>query len=174
MMRALRIVTLVVVWLVLWSHVSVANIVSGVVVAGVVALVAGPWRPGAFVVRPWHVARFAVYFVYKLVQASIVVARTVVTPQYQIHTGIVAVPLRGCSDAVATVIADAISLTPGTLTIEVRQDPLTLFVHALDVRDVEQVRADVRTLEVLAVKAFGSRDALAALSVDETQSWRGA
>ena len=86
--------------------------------------------------------------------------------------GIVAVPLRGCSDAVATLIADAISLTPGTLTLEVRRDPLTLYVHALDTRDVEQVQRDVRTLEVLAVRAFGDDAALAGLADDDTTSWR--
>ena len=82
-----------------------------------------------------------------------------------------AVPLRGCSDAVVTLIADAITLTPGTLTLEVRRDPLTLYVHALDVRDVTVLQQDVRTLEVLAVKAFGDADALAGLAVDDTTAW---
>jgi multicomponent Na+:H+ antiporter subunit E len=95
----------------------------------------------------------------------------VIAPRHRVHTGIVAVPLRGCSDAVATLIADAISLTPGTLTLELRRRPLTLFVHALDVRDVEQVQADVRRLEVLALKAFGPPAALSGLDVDDTTSW---
>jgi multicomponent Na+:H+ antiporter subunit E len=96
----------------------------------------------------------------------------VVAPRDRIRTAIVAVPLRGCSDAVVTLIADAISLTPGTLTVEVRREPLTLYVHALDVRDVGVLQGEVRTLEVLAVKAFGDEDALAGLAVDDTQVWR--
>jgi multisubunit Na+/H+ antiporter MnhE subunit len=41
-----------------------------------------------------------VYFAYKLVESSVVVARTVIRPRHRIRTGIVAVPLHGCSDAV--------------------------------------------------------------------------
>ena len=97
----------------------------------------------------------------------------VVAPRDRVRTGIVAVPLLGCSDAVATLIADAISLTPGTLTLEVRREPLTLYVHALDTRDVEELRKEIRVLEVLAVRAFGDAEALAGLPQDDTRVWRG-
>ena len=167
MMRVVRVAILVILWLALWSDVSVANLLSGVLLAGAIVTVFDTWRPGTVVVRPVHVVRFALHFVVKLVLASLVVARTVVTPRHRVNTGIVDVPLRGCSDAVATLIADTVSLTPGTLTLEVRRDPLTLVIHVLDVRGVEQVRADVRRLEVLAVKAFGPPAAVAGLAVDD-------
>lgn len=166
-----RLVLLVGIWVALWSDLSAANVASGLVVAGVVLLLSRP-RRGAVVVRPIAVARFALVFLVRLLRSSVVVARTVVAPRDRIRTGVVAVPLSGCSDAVATVVADAITLTPGTLTLEVRRDPLTLYVHALDVRDVDQVQRDVRSLEVLAVRAFGSADALAGLDVDDTTAWR--
>ena len=161
-----------VIWLGLWSDVSTANVVSGLLLASGIVVIFDTRRTGTVVVRPLHTGRFALHFVIKLVQASLIVARTVVAPGHRVHTGIVAVPLHGCSDALATLIADAISLTPGTLTLEVRRDPLTLFVHALDVRNVEQVQADVRRLEVLALKAFGPAEALSGLDVDDTTSWR--
>lgn len=173
MSRLPRVVLLVLVWLALWSDASVANVVSGLAVAAVVVLVFRDRPPGALVVRPLRALRFLGFFLIKLLQSSVTVARAVVTPHDRISTGIVAVPLRGCSDALATLIADAISLTPGTLTLEVRRDPLTLYVHALDARRIEDVEADVRALEVLAVRAFGDRDAIAGLAVDDIRSWRG-
>lgn len=173
MIRAARILLLVAVWLGLWSHVSAANILSGLLVATVIVLVFDTWHAGHLVVHPIRAVRFALYFLYKLMEASVVVARTVIAPRHGVHTGIVAIPLRSCSDAVVTLIADAISLTPGTLTLEVRRDPLTLYVHALDIRDVDQVQADVRRLELLAVRAFGSADAIAGLDIDDTRAWRG-
>lgn len=173
MISAARGCLLVLIWLALWSDVTVGNLITGVLVAAVVVVVAGPWRPGHAVVRPVAATRFALYFVVKLVESTVVVARTVLAPRERVHTGIVAVPLRGCSDAIATLVADAISLTPGTLTLEVRQDPLVLYMHALDVRDVDAVRADVRRLELLALQAFGPADALDGLDVDDTRSWRG-
>jgi multicomponent Na+:H+ antiporter subunit E len=168
--RAARVLLLVAIWLGLWSDVSAANVLSGLLVAGAIVLTFDTWHAGHLVVRPIHVARFALYFLYKLVESSVVVARTVVSRSASVHTGIVTVPLQGCSDAVATLVADSISLTPGTLTLEVRRDPLTLYVHALDVRDVDRVQADVRTLEVLAVRAFGSAEAIAGLALDDNRS----
>ena len=172
MTRVVRIVILTSIWLGLWSDISTANVLSGLLLSCAIVVVFDTWRPGTVVVRPLQASRFALHFVVKLVQASLTVARTVIAPGHRVHTGIIAVPLSGCTDAVATLIADAISLTPGTLTLEVRRDPLTLFVHALDVRNVEQVQADVRRLEVLAMRAFAPRESVAALAVDDTTSWR--
>lgn len=172
MIRAVRVALLVAIWVGLWSDISAANVLSGLVVAAGIVFVFDTWQAGTLVFRPVGLAHFAVYFLYKLVQATVVVARTVVSPRSAVHTGIVAIQLRGCSDAMATLVADAISLTPGTLTLEVRRQPLTLYVHALDIRDVEQVQTDVRKLEVLAVRAFGGAEAIAALAVDDTRSWR--
>lgn len=167
MTRLVRGLLLLVVWLALWSDLSVANVASGVLVAA--AIVAGfdTWRPGRVIVRPVHATRFVLWFAYKLVESTLVVARAVISPGSRVHTGIISVPLQGCSDVVATVIGDAISLTPGTLTLEVRRNPLVLYIHALDTRDLHAIRRDVRKLEVLAVRAFGDDDALAGLDVDD-------
>ena len=161
-------VLLVVIWLALWAEISVANVVAGVLVAGAILLLFGD-RARAMPFRPIAAARFGGYFVFQLFKSTWVVARTVIAPANRINRGIVAVPLVGCTDAVATVIADAISLTPGTLTVEVERDPLVLYVHALDVRDLEQVRTDVRQLELLAVRAFGDEAALAGLEIDDSE-----
>lgn len=173
MTLVVRVVVLAAIWTALWGDVTPANVVSGVLVA--VAVVAGfdRERRGSVVVRPVAAARFGLYFLWRLVVAGVVVARTVLTPAHRVRTGVVAVPLVGCSDAVVTLVADAVSLTPGTLTIEVRQEPPTLFVHALDVKEVDAVRTEIRRLEVLAVRAFGSGEALEQLDVDDSRSWRG-
>ena len=172
MTRVVRILLLTGIWLALWSDVSAANLVSGLVVAlWVVVLFDAP--RGHVVVRPVAVLRFSAFFLVRLVVSTVVVARTVIAPRDRIHTGVVMVPLSGCTDAVATLVADAISLTPGTLTLEVRREPLTLYVHTLDVRTTEQVRRDVRHLEVLAVRAFGGAAALAGLAEDDSEEWTG-
>ena len=172
MIRLMRIGCLTAVWLALWSEVSVANLISGLAVALVIVVVFDTWHSGQFVIRPIPLTRFVAYFLVALAKSSIAVARATLSPQRRVHTGIIALPLTGCSDAVATVIANAISLTPGTLTLEVRHDPLTLYVHVFDVRDLNQVRRDLRHFEVLAVQAFGDSDAIAGLAVDDSSAWR--
>ena len=156
-----RAVWLIAVWLFLWGEVTVGNLVGGSLVAAVVLYLFRPERVvvgGAF--RPLAALRFLVYFLVKLVEASLVVAWEVVTPRNRINEGIVAVPLAGVSDLLTTMVANSISLTPGTLTIEVGEDAKVLYVHVLHLRDVEQVRSDVHRLELLAIKAFGSDEAV--------------
>lgn len=151
------------VWLALWGDVSVANLLSGLLVGGALVVLlprGGPQRGGP--IRPLHALVFLAYFHYKLFEASFVVAWEVITPRNEdINLAIVAIPVTGASPAVTTIVANAVSLTPGTLTLEVREDPTTLYVHVLHLRTVEEVRRDVLRLEVLALRAFGSEQALA-------------
>lgn len=147
----------VVVWTALWGDVSVANALGGLAV-GLVTVLLVPVAPDRdshpVAIRPVAAVRFLLFFVRALVVASAVVAWEVVTPRNRINQGIVKLPLRTTSPGLATLVANAISLTPGTLTIEVRREPLTLYVHVLHLREVEAVRADLRRLEARALAAF--------------------
>ena len=55
---------------------------------------------------------------------------------------------------VATVVADAISLTPGTLTLDVRARPPMLDVHVMGPMRPDEVEADLRSLEALVLAAL--------------------
>jgi multicomponent Na+:H+ antiporter subunit E len=149
---------LVAVWVALWGDLTVANVVGGVLVGGVLLLVfpdAGPRQPRYL--DPLAALRFLGYFAVRLVEATALVAWEVLTPRpWRLNEAVVAVPIYGASDAVVTLIANAISLTPGTLTLEVRRGPeaATLYVHMLHFRSVEQVRREVEELEVRALRAF--------------------
>jgi multicomponent Na+:H+ antiporter subunit E len=153
---------LVVLWQLLWRDVSFANIAGGLVVAAVVTVVwPGRERLAAgHTVRPLRLLIFLGYFAWLLMVSNLVVAREIVTRRDYIRSGIVAVPLAGTSELVTTVLADAITLTPGTLSLEVRQDPPMLYVHVLHVRDVEGVRRDILRLQRLVLQAIGPADAL--------------
>jgi multicomponent Na+:H+ antiporter subunit E len=172
MTRLVRVLWLTVVWVALWADLSVANVLSGLLVGGAVVLAFDTWRPGRVIVRPVRAMKFTLYFVYQLAVSTLIVARTILSPRARLRMGIVAVPLQGCSDAVVTLVADAISLTPGTLTLEVGRDPMILYVHALDVRDISLLQHDVRKLERMAIEAFGDEDAIASLDLDDSTAWR--
>lgn len=152
---------LVVVWVALWEDISAANIFGGLVAGGML-LALFPRRAAERTGRFRLIAslRFLVYFLWKLIEASAIVSWEVLTPRNRINEGIVAIPIHGVSDALVTVVANAISLTPGTLTLEVDEDPAVLYVHVLHLRDIEAVRHEVRYLEVLAIRAFGNDDAI--------------
>lgn len=160
----LTIVWLTVVWVALWEELSVGNVVAGLLVALAVVSIAPVSRSGLHAFRVLPALRFLGYFVWKLVEASAIVAWEVVTPRERINEGIVAIPIRGVSNMVTTIVANAISLTPGTLTLEVHQNPTVLYVHVLHLHDIEQVRREVLHLEALVVRAFGSAEAVGQLA----------
>jgi len=156
------------VWVGLWGSVTAANVLGGVAVA-VVLVGALPLEEhrGSGLVRPAAAARFVAAFARDLVRATVQVAVLVVHPRRELRQAVVAVPVPGASDALLTLLANAISLTPGTLTLEVDRPRSTLYVHAIDVGTgpdaVQRLRAEVLATARRAVLAFGSSPARAAL-----------
>ncbi|SDS26364.1 Na+/H+ antiporter subunit E [Gramella sp. MAR_2010_147] len=96
-----------------------------------------------------------VFFLYELIKANIEVAYEVVTPKLNMTPGIIMVPLDIKSDIGITMLANMISLTPGTLSLDVSNDKKVLFVHAMYVKDRERFIRGIkngferRILEVL-------------------------
>jgi multicomponent Na+:H+ antiporter subunit E len=154
-------IALVVMWIDLWARLSFANVLSGMVVAWGVLLLARGVRPRP--VRHFRLLpalRYLMTFLKQLAIANYQVTLAVIQPE-RIAPGIIAVPMRYVSDAVVTLVANSITLTPGTLTLETERDgdAVTLYVHALNVTDIEGVRDDIRGLERLALNGFGERRA---------------
>lgn len=167
-MIALVAVGLVVVWVLLWGALSVANVVSGVLVVGFL-LVGFPTGLPDFrrlVLRPVAVLRFAGYFVVKLLESNLVLAREVVSRTSRINTGVIEVRLPGCSDGLIGFVANVMALTPGTMTVDARTEPPTLFVHVLQLHDVDETRREILHLRSLAVRAFGSASAIASIDAE--------
>lgn len=159
--RVLIVVWLTGLWILLWRDLSVANLLSGLAIGLATSGRASSHavRAPTHGVRPVELARFAVFFAWKLLEANIVLAREVLTPTNVIRTGIVAVPMAGHSDFVVTVVANAISLTPGTLTLEVRTVPEpVLYVHVLHLRDVDEARRQATRIAELVSAAFPVAD----------------
>lgn len=76
-----------------------------------------------------------VTFLYELVKANLEVAYEVITPDLKMTPGIVMVPLDVKSNIGITLLANMISLTPGTLSLDVSNDRKVLFVHAMYIKD---------------------------------------
>ena len=156
--RLLVLAWLVVVWMALWEDAEIGTVLGGLAVGGVLLAVFPFPLPARATMRPRPLAavRFLLWFVWKLVEANAIVAWEVVTPSLaRVREGIVAVPLAPSPDAVVTLVANLVSLTPGTLTIEVDRDPTVLYVHVLHLHDVEEARADVVRLHHRVLHALG-------------------
>ena len=97
-----------------------------------------------YVAKLPHSLVFAGYFLWELVLANVQVAWEVLTPGVRRRPGVIAVPLRASTDAEITLLATVITLTPGTLSLDVSDDRSTLYVHALFADDPEGLRRQIR------------------------------
>lgn len=84
------------------------------------------------------------YFLYELVVSSLKVAWDVITPIQRSKPALVAIPLDAKTDAEVTVLANMVSLTPGSLSIDISEDRTHLLVHAMFVDDPEAFKMDVK------------------------------
>ena len=84
------------------------------------------------------------FFLWELVLSSIRVAWDVLSPNPRFRPGIVGVPLDLESDAGIALLACLITLTPGTLSLDVSEDRRTLYVHAMRIDDAEAFRREIK------------------------------
>jgi len=97
----------------------------------------GYWR------RVGRVLSLLILFLKELALSAWKVAVLVVNPRMDLKPGIFAFPLTVDRDFEITLLANLITLTPGTLSVDVSEDRRTLFVHAIDCSDVEATKRDI-------------------------------
>lgn len=101
------------------------------------------------------IIRYFMVLIKEIIKANIVVAKIVTKSKIDIKPGIIAVPIRCKTDLGITGIANTITLTPGTITVDISNDKSILYVHCIDASDPEAVCASVRDdLEKYVLEAF--------------------
>ncbi|TNH28932.1 Na+/H+ antiporter subunit E [Micromonospora orduensis] len=158
--QAIALGWLALVWNLLWGQISWANLASGLLVGSAV-LVFFPLPAVTFGgrLRPWALLVFASRFAAELVSASLHVARIAVQPGCRPRGAIIGVELRVRTDLNMALTAEAVTLVPGTLVLEMDRESATLYLHVLDTHGpAELVAARERTLalERRIVRAVGS------------------
>ena len=160
-------VWLVLVWNLLWGTWSWANLISGVVVALVVtSLLPLPPVVGGVRVHWVRLLRLLGYFVVDLVVSAAQVAWLTLRPGGISRSAILKVPLRTDSDLLLTIVAETVTLVPGSIVIDLDREEKSLVLHVLHVddgSDVERRRASVLAQEERVVRALGSDRDIAAL-----------
>lgn len=133
-------------WGALTGDFSVLNLVAGGAI-GLVALRIGGARGRVELDSLRRVPRavgFGLFFLKQLVVANLRVARLVLGPRRWLKPALLAVPLDVTRDAEIAMLANLITLTPGTLSVDVSSDRRTLYVHCLGVDDPEAVRRGIK------------------------------
>jgi multicomponent Na+:H+ antiporter subunit E len=150
-------ILLALVWAMLTGNFSLRNFAFGFLLGFLVLYASRHGVGGAprYAVRVRHAASFLFFFLWELILANLRVAREIITPGLQMRPGIIAIPLDARTDAEITMLANLITLTPGTMSMDVSTDRRVLYIHAMYVDDADELRRKLkdgferRLLEVL-------------------------
>jgi multicomponent Na+:H+ antiporter subunit E len=145
MMLFLANLLLAIAWGAMTGTFDALNLAFGFVLgAFALSLIREPLGTDGYFGRVYRVIGLAWLFLKELVKSAVKVAITVLTPRLDLHPGIIAYPLSLERDVEITLLANLITLTPGTLSVDVSADRRTLYVHCIDVPDVDAAIADIR------------------------------
>ncbi|MEU9358377.1 Na+/H+ antiporter subunit E [Streptomyces sp. NPDC048301] len=158
---------LTLIWVLLWSTLTWANVVTGVVVAVTVCLAFPlPQVDLGLRLHPWGILRLAGYLLYDMYTSGVRVTRQIFAGRPH-RPAVIGVPLRCRGDLMLAATAVTVSNVPGGAVVEVRRATATLFLHVLDAdrpEELEAARQQVWKLEELTVRAFGTQDEIARVS----------
>lgn len=147
---------LALVWVFASGQFTLTNLLLGYLVGFVVLAIsaAGPTR-SAYVLKVWKVIEFTLFFLKEVQISALRIAHDVLTWRHYMHPAVIGIPLEARTDAEITLLSNLITLTPGSLTIDLSPDRKTLFVHVMYAKDVDAARLhikrgfELRVLEVL-------------------------
>jgi multicomponent Na+:H+ antiporter subunit E len=136
-------IILLVLWLVLTGTFQYQELLTGIFISLIIAVFAGefylrlsfpPLSPKRFLYLLWYI----IILFYEIIKANFDVARRVIHPALPINPGIVVIRTELTSDIAKTILANSITLTPGTFTLDIQEDKL--LIHWIDVSatDIEE------------------------------------
>ena len=145
---ALMIAGLALVWAAITGNFTAVNLLLGAAIGAGTALLLRHWFVSPLVLRRLRrIAALALLFIRELLVSAVRVAVIVVTPNLRarLRPAIIAFPLSVKSDAEITLLANLITLTPGTLSVDVSEDRRFLHIHVIDLSDREAFIAGIAT-----------------------------
>lgn len=142
----LKNIVLALLWAVLTGSLTLPNLVFGFLIGFSVLFLLHHDRASLHYYRTTIMAGgFLLYFLKELIVSSLRVAFDIVTPTHYNRPGVIAVPLAARTDLEITLLANLISLTPGTLSLDLSADRKTLYIHAMFVDDPDTLRREIKT-----------------------------
>ena len=133
-------------WIGLTGEPTLVNAIFGLVLGFTLGRLTGTRGLSArSLLRLPQALALAAFFLWELIIASVRITALVLSRRPRLRTAVLAVPIELEHDWQITLLASLITLTPGTLTLDVADDRRTLYVHVLDCDDPERERDSIRT-----------------------------
>lgn len=90
------------------------------------------------------VIAFILFFIYELILANLEAAYFIIVSHKKLKPGIVGVPLDAKSDAEITFLTNLVSLTPGTLSIDVSKNRKVLYIYSMNIKDRDKFVKNIK------------------------------
>ena len=124
---------------------NLTGLLTGFVVGYAALWISKPLYPdAAYFVRVPRVLRLAGYFLYQLIVSNFRVMWEVITPRHSSRPGIIGIDLAARTDLEIMLVANMISLTPGTLSLDISDDRRVLYVHFMFLDDPAAARREIK------------------------------
>jgi len=137
-------VVLALVWAAITNAFTPLNVIVGFAVGSLALWLLRSEFHTKYFLRGHLLLKLTLVFLYELVMSALRVARDVLRPGFNFQPGIIAYPLTTQDDVQITLLANLITLTPGTLSVDVSSDKTTLYIHAMHAHDPEGLKRDIR------------------------------
>lgn len=133
-------------WVLFFNTFTWLAVLSGLVVGYGILWLLQPLRGGnsTYFRRVWYWAKLIVMFHYELIVSSLEVLKDIFTPVHLSNPAIIDMPLDVKTDTGILLVTNLISLTPGTLSIDVSEDRKTLTLHVMFADDPDAVRRSLK------------------------------
>ncbi|WP_168016275.1 Na+/H+ antiporter subunit E [Halomonas salinarum] len=143
-------------WVVLTGDFSGGSLLAGLIFGYLALALIQPQVPALAGYAQWlpRLIRFVGFFLKELVAANLKVAYDIVTPPWYMTPGVIAMPLKAKTEFEIAFVANLISLTPGTLSLDVSDDRRVLYIHAMFLDDEPALRRSLAELERRALALF--------------------
>lgn len=105
-------------------------------------------------IKIWQVIDFSFFYMKRLIISNLYVAYDILTPTLYTEPAIIAVPIEVKSNHEILMLVNLISMTPGTLSLDVANDKKTIYVHTMYLENDEDFLRKIKTLEQHIHKLF--------------------
>lgn len=138
-------IILAVLWALLSGDISQYSLMTGFVLGYLVlGMMATQAAEKSYFKKVRQTLAFALEFLKELALSTYRVAYDILTPTHYMKPGVIAFPLEAKTDAEITMLANVITLTPGTLSLDVSEDRKTLYIHAMYIDDPDALRREIK------------------------------
>ncbi|MDX1574274.1 MAG: Na+/H+ antiporter subunit E [Methylophaga sp.] len=133
-----------IIWLLLNNTVSAGHMVLGALLAIFIPWFSSGFWPETIQIRkPWLLMKYLALVLWEIMIANVVVAKMIMDRAHKLQPGFIAYPLTLKSPIAISLLANTISLTPGTVSCDLSKDGRTLLIHALHIDDAAVIKADI-------------------------------